>query len=149
MESGVNLSGSLSWGRKQTLQPLVSSTHSIHTGVRTVGHTSKGPGGDWAVKAGQGPACHTDHLCVSGTSSRDHPEGHSLVLQSCFLLPSGPSFCSPTGAGVRAALIQKEHPSPERSLSTSHSNQETRRLQLGENPSLSLAGATPFSLQPC
>lgn len=40
----------------------------------------------------------------------------------------------------------EEHPSPERSLSTSHSNQKTRRLQQeGENPSLSLQALHPLS----
>lgn len=56
--------------------------------------------------------------------------------QSCFLLPSGPLLLQSHWSRSKSCPHQKEHPSPERSLSTSHSNQETRRLQRRESQPL-------------
>lgn len=82
-------------------------------------------------------------ICVSGTSSRDHPEGHSLMPPILLLASSGPSFCSPTGAGVRAALIRRSIHSPERGPCRHHTAIKRPGGCNGEDPSLSLAALHP------
>lgn len=70
------------------------------------------------------------------------PQPHAANPASCF--PLGHSFCSPTGAGVRAALIRRNIP-PRRGPCRHHTAIKRPGGCNGENPSLSLAGATPFS----
>lgn len=75
-------------------------------------------------------------MCLRHFLQRQSKKATPSCHQSCFLLPSGPLLLQSHWSRSKSCHHQKEHPSPERSLSTSHSDQETKRLQRRESQSL-------------
>ena len=125
--------------------PIISSVALYTYWGQDCGHTSEGSGGGRGVKAGQGARLpHWPSVCLrhylQRPSRRQHP--HATHPDSCF--PLGHSFCNPTGAGVRAAIIRRNIP-PQRGPCRHHIAIKRPRGCNGENPSLSLAGAALFS----
>ena len=75
-------------------------------------------------------------MCLRYFLQRQSKKATPSCRQSCFLLRSGPLVLQSHWSRSESCRHQKEHPSPGRSLSTSHSNQETKRLQRTESQSL-------------
>lgn len=75
-------------------------------------------------------------MCLRHFLQRQSKKATPSCHQSCFLLPSGPLLLQSHWSRSESCHHQKEHPSLERSLSTSHSDQETKRLQRRESQSL-------------
>lgn len=128
-----------------TAAPSFPQSHSIHTGVRTAGTLLR----VLVVAGGEGRAgsqAATLTICVSQalspeTIQKATPSCHP----SCFLLPSGPLLLQSHWSRSKSCHHQKEPPSPERSLSTSHSDQETKRLQQRESQPLPCRRCTLLS----
>ena len=146
VESGVNLSGSLGWGRQQTLQPhhfLSRTLYILGSGLRA--HFW----GSWWWPGGEGRAgsqAATLTICVSQALSPETiQKATPSCYPSCFLLPSGPLLLQSHWSRSKSCHHQKEHPSPERSLSTSYSDQETKRLQRRESQPLPCRRCTLLS----